>query len=89
VVRKTLREKTSVIKARHDKVYRNEQFNQAIRVHKYTMRKVANLLEIRFSAVSAVATRLAERKPRRKTLRYAFALAVAASDLQDTPGPIP
>jgi len=46
----------------HDKASRNEQIYQAIRVHEYTLKEVANFLGLYYSTISVIAKRVTEEK---------------------------
>jgi len=46
----------------HDKASRNEQIYQAVRVHEYTLKEVADYLGLYYSTISVIAKRAAEEK---------------------------
>jgi REP element-mobilizing transposase RayT len=46
----------------HDKASRNEQIYKAVRVHKYTLKKVADFLGLYYSTISVIAKRIDEEK---------------------------
>ena len=46
----------------HDKPSRNEQIHQAVRVHEYALKEVADFLGLYYSTVSVIAKRVAEER---------------------------
>jgi len=46
----------------HDKASRNKQIYQAVRVHEYTLKEVAEYLGLYYSTISVIAKRVFEEK---------------------------
>ena len=50
----------------HDKPSRNEQIYQAVRVHEYTLKEVADFVGLYYSTVSVIAKRVTDEKKHQK-----------------------
>ena len=50
----------------HDKASRNEQIYQAVRVHEYTLKEVADFVGLYYSTISVIAKQVAEERKHQK-----------------------